>query len=78
MSLFRHIREMDETYTNHLSYACRLGATLIISGVCFVVHGVLPFIPPPEFFNLDSTYDRVKEVWERVNRNRDVSPKENP
>lgn len=76
--MFRHIREMDETYVNHLSYACRLGAVLVVSGACFIVHGVLPFIPPPEAFNLDNTYVRVKEIWEYVNRARDAGPKENP
>lgn len=76
--MFRHIREMDETYSNHLIYACRLGAALIVSGACFIVHGVLPSIPPPEAFNLDSTYARVKEIWEYVNRDRQSGPKENP
>lgn len=66
--MFKHIRENDETYINHLCYAARLGASLIFSGTCFIVHGLLPSIPPPEAFNLDSTYARVKEVWEYVNR----------
>ena len=76
MNLFRHIKEMDETYINHMSYAVRLGASLIFSGACFIVHGLLPSIPPPEAFNLDSTYSRVKEVWDYVNRDRAHGPKE--
>ena len=74
--MFKHIREMDETYTSHLTYAARLGTALLISGACFIVHGLVPAVPPPEAFNLDSTYRRVKDVWIRVNRNRAVSTKE--
>lgn len=74
--MFKHIKEMDETYLRHLSYAVHLGLALLISGVCFVVHGILPSIAPPEAFNLDSTYARVKEVWEYVNRDRSTGQKE--
>lgn len=76
MTVFRHIREIDETYASHLTYAARLGAALLVSGACFIVHGLVPAIPPPEAFNLDSTYRRVRDVWVRVNRNRAGGPKE--
>lgn len=74
--MFKHLKEIDETYVRHLGYATRLGFSLLVSGVCFIVHGILPTIPPPEAFNLDSTYVRVKEVWEYVNRDRHADPKE--
>ena len=72
--MFRHIREMDETYTSHMAYAACLGTALLISGACFIVHGLVPAVTPPATFNLDSTYRRVKDVWTRVNRNRTVKP----
>lgn len=78
MSLFRHIKDMNETYIGHMSYAVRLGLALLISGIWFIVHGVLPSIAPPAAFNLDSTYDRVRSVWEYVNRNRSSGSKEKP
>lgn len=74
--MFKHLKEIDETYLSHLSYATQLGFSLLISGACFIVHGILPSIPPPGSFNLDSTYARVKEVWEYVNRDRVIGPKE--
>lgn len=76
--MVKHLDEINETYINHLGYATRLGFSLLISGVCFIVHGLLPTIQPPEAFNLDSTYIRVKELWEYVNRDRHNGSKEKP
>ena len=39
-----HPASVDETYFEHLMFACGFGVRMIIGGLACVVHGFLPFL----------------------------------
>lgn len=40
----RHPEEVGESYTEHLATAAGFGATMMLGGLCVMVHAVLPFL----------------------------------
>lgn len=79
MTVFRRLRDLDETYFGHLQYAVILGFMLIFSGLFFIAHGFLPAFNPPAPLNLESTYKRVRGVWSSVRQKlgKNTNPEEN-
>lgn len=59
----KHLRDNNETYLSHLRFACRLGFHCIVAGVGFLIHGILPFVPPIPKHNLMMHRVRVNEAW---------------
>lgn len=57
----KHLRENNETYTSHFCFAAKIGVSYILSGVWFLFHAALPFIPIPEQSNLATMKDRTNE-----------------
>lgn len=57
----KHLKVNNETYLSHLKFACNVGVTLITRGVIFVCHGLFPFCEVPKRFNLEETYNQLKE-----------------
>lgn len=39
-----HPREVGESYTQHLGTAAGFGFTMLIGGLCVMVHALLPFL----------------------------------
>ena len=39
-----HPASVDETYLEHLMFACGFGLRMIVGGLACVVHGFLPFL----------------------------------
>jgi hypothetical protein len=39
-----HPQEVGESYPEHLATASAFGATMVIGGLCVLVHAVLPFL----------------------------------
>jgi hypothetical protein len=39
-----HPSSVGESYLEHLAFAVRFGATMIVGGAACVVHGLLPFL----------------------------------
>jgi hypothetical protein len=64
-----HLRENNETYFSHLKFAGWVGLSLILRGVIFLVHGILPIIRVPKIFNLEATVEKMSE-WEEYTRKR--------
>ena len=64
--LTRHPREVDESYCEHFAIAAGFGATMLIGGLCVIVHAFLPFL----FVNTGSrTMDKLhKKMTKRVDR----------
>ncbi len=62
----RHPEEVGETYGEHLATAAGFGATMMLGGLCVIVHAFLPFL----FVNTGSrTMDKLhKKMTRRVDR----------
>ena len=42
--LTRHLRETNEPYFEHMTFAMRFGVWGVISGVTAIIHSVFPFL----------------------------------
>ena len=42
--LGEHLREVGETYPQHLKKAASFGAAMLVGGIACVVHGLFPFL----------------------------------
>ena len=51
----KHLKENNETYLSHLKFAATIGLSLMLRGVVFVLHGILPIISVPRELNLEET-----------------------
>ena len=38
-----HLKEADETYSQHLLFTVRLGTYILVTALILLVHGLLPF-----------------------------------
>ena len=57
----KHLRENNETYTSHFCFAAKIGISCMLSGVWFLFHAALPFIPIPTQSNLEAMKERTNE-----------------
>lgn len=53
--MFKHLKEKNVSYLNHARFALGIGLRLACSSIMFVLHAILPIIPIPYMFNLEST-----------------------
>ena len=58
----KHLRENNETYLSHLIFANKVAAHLCCTGICLIVHSIIPCWDPPESFNLDSMCRKI-QAW---------------
>ncbi|QLC21101.1 hypothetical protein HFP51_02205 [Parasphingopyxis sp. CP4] len=42
--LTQHLRDVGETYTEHLGMASGFGLRLVVTGCACLVHGIFPFL----------------------------------
>ena len=40
----RHPEEVSESYSGHMATAASFGATMVLGGLCVMVHAVFPFL----------------------------------
>jgi hypothetical protein len=40
----RHPKEIGETYAEHMGTAAGFGATMVVGGLCVMIHAILPFL----------------------------------
>ena len=64
----RHPREVGESYGEHMQTAAGFGFTMLVGGLCVMVHAVLPFL----FENtgsrtMDKLHRRMKKRVDKVN-----------
>ena len=62
----RHPTEVGESYVQHMGTAAGFGATMLLGGLCVMVHAIFPFL----FVNTGSrTMDKLhKKMTKRVDR----------
>jgi hypothetical protein len=62
----RHPTEVGESYTEHLGTAAGFGVTMLLGGLCVILHAFLPFL----FINTGSrTMDKLhRKMAKRVDR----------
>jgi hypothetical protein len=65
----RHLEENNETYFTHLRFAGTMGLHLLVRGVVFILHGLLPCVKLPTFLSLGATHDLVR-LWSEKAKNR--------
>ena len=68
-----------KTFTEHLVFTFVLGTRLMVTGIVFIIHGLLPFIKIPAKLNLTETgLDLLREEETRLRRikNNEISNKE--
>lgn len=59
-----HPATQGETYFEHAKFALAVSKHLFVSSVCLVVHAALPFICPPEPYDLKSTKKYIDKKCE--------------
>lgn len=64
----RHLKEVDETYFEHMLYATKYGVKMIFAGLACIIHGLLP-----EVFcttasrTMESIKNEINERKQKVN-----------
>lgn len=51
----KHLKENNETYLSHLKFAGKIGIHLLLRGVVFIFHALLPICEVPKSLDLKST-----------------------
>jgi len=57
----KHLQQNNETYLSHLLFAGNIGINLIIRGIVFLIHGLLPVCEIPEKYNLEATAKKINK-----------------
>ncbi len=57
----KHLRDNNETYFSHMLFAGKAGVYLLVCGVVFILHGLLPLTNVPERFNFLEIKRKCKE-----------------
>jgi len=55
----KHLKDVNETYISHFKFASKIGITLIISGIIFLLHATFPICDIPKKWNLEDTMTKV-------------------
>ena len=76
MNIFTaHTDKQNITYTEHLIFASRIGARLLVSVIAFFLHGIFPFINIRRELDLEATaeYLNAQNIWiEEMKQNKDI------
>ncbi len=52
---FKHLKNIDESYFEHLKFALNLSFGFLLRSILFLIHGIVPVLQIPNKFNLLST-----------------------
>jgi len=64
----KHLKENNETYFTHLRFAGGMGLHLLVRGMVFILHGLIPF-EVPKCMDLSNTAEMVNK-WNNYAKNR--------
>jgi len=65
----KHLKENNETYLSHMTFAAKMSTHLFIRSVFFMFHAIFPFFDVPESLNLNNTCKLITE-WNQYAQNR--------
>jgi len=57
----KHLIDHNETYLNHMLFAGKIGLTLMLRGLVFLLHAVFPLCKIPRRWNLSNTSTKIAE-----------------
>jgi len=60
----KHLKENNETYLSHLTFAVKMSTHLFIRSVFFMFHAFFPFFDVPESLNLKNTCKLINK-WDK-------------
>ena len=64
----RHPREVEETYVEHMGVAGGFGFTMLVGGICVMVHAIFPFLfVQTGSRTMDKLHKRMTKRVDKVN-----------
>jgi hypothetical protein len=57
----KHLKENGETYLSHLFFAGKIGLTLMLGSVIFILHAIFPICAIPKKWNLKGTIKKLQK-----------------
>jgi hypothetical protein len=64
----QHPREVGESYSEHLATAAGFGLTMVVGGLCVMVHSLLPFLfVQTGSRTMDKLHKRMTRRTDKVN-----------
>lgn len=63
----KHLKEINETYFEHMRFAQRCGFRMIVAGIACVVHSIIPDI------FVTTASDTLKNLTEEINQRKEKS-----
>ena len=58
-----HLEESNQSYLNHFKFAWMVAFHMLFSFCFLLVHGLMPFIPMPKLFSIESMTRKMKK-WD--------------
>lgn len=68
----KHLKEINETYFEHMRFAQRSGLRLVISGIALIIHGLLPDI------FITKASDTMKSITEEIAQRKEKAKNQAP
>lgn len=65
----KHPNENGKTWCEHAVFAVSISWKLAKSSFYFLLHGIMPFIPMPEYYNLESMSAYLLDKNGKINKN---------
>ena len=63
-----HPAASDKTWYEHAKFALRASLRLGFSSVCFMLHGLFPFIPVPGSYNFECTIEYLENMNNSISK----------
>jgi hypothetical protein len=55
----KHLKKNNETYFSHFKFAGAMGLQLLVRGIAFILHGLLPVCEMPKSIDLNNTCELI-------------------
>ena len=63
-----HLKDIDESYTEHLRHAWEIGSVLYMSAIAQFVHSFIPFFHPPLGSDIESLIEFLESKRPEVRK----------
>ena len=65
--MIKHLKQNNESYVTHFIFAWRAAFYMSISSCFLLIHGLLPIIPVPRLFNIESMARKMRK-WDAYSK----------